>query len=158
MTAWYTLYMNLAEVETWGVDVEGNYTTSLFGRPASFRVLTAWQPHVYYRQPGTTTIDQGGVAFGPLGLSAGPAWRISGFAHFQPAEHFSVDVLERWRSAMKLGGDPTQVWAGNHIRSFATTNLTLTLDTGADLGATSGKAEFYVNVTNLFDAKPPAGA
>ena len=158
VTAWYTLYMNLAEVETWGVDVEGNYTTSLFGRPASFRVLTAWQPHVYYRQPGTTTIDQGGVAFGPLGLSAGPAWRISGFAHFQPTEHFSVDVLERWRSAMQLGGDPTQVWADNHVRSFATTNVTFTFDAATGSADRRGKAEFYVNVTNLFDAKPPAGA
>ncbi|WP_395337473.1 TonB-dependent receptor [Novosphingobium sp. BL-8H] len=154
VTHWYTLYMNLAQVETWGIDVEGNYRASLFGRPASLRVLTSWQPHVYYRQQGTSTLDQGNVAFGPLGLSAGPAWRISAFAQFKPAEHLTVDLLERWRGAMKLGGDSTQYWVSNHVASFATTNLTLTFD--ADAGF--GKAEFFVNVTNLFDAKPPAAA
>ena len=154
VTRWYTLYMNLAEVETWGVDAEANYGTSIFGRPAAFRILTAWQPHVYYRQDGTTTTDQGGVAFGPLGLSAGPAWRVSGYARFQPAEHVTLDILERWRSSMKLGGDPTQYWVDNHIGSFATTNLTLTFDTKGSFG----NAEIYFNVTNLFDAQPPIGA
>lgn len=154
VTHWYTLYVNLAQVETWGLDLEGNYRTSLFGNPASLRVLTAWQPHVYYRQPGTATTDQGNVAFGPLGLAAGPAWRVSAYAHVEPARHVSIDVLEKWRGAMKVGASSSGVWEGNHISPFATTNVTITFDTNAVFG----QAEFYINVTNLFDSQPPAAA
>lgn len=154
VTAWYTKYYNIGEIRTYGADLEANYSTSLFGRPASLRLLGDYQPHVYYVQPGTTTIDQGDVAFGPLGLGAGPSVRLSGFARFQPAPHVTFDVFERWRNPMKLGGDPTQYWVSNHIAAFATTNITLT----TDFASRMGRGQFYVSVTNLFDADPPVGA
>jgi iron complex outermembrane receptor protein len=154
VTRWYTQYFNIAQIETYGADLEVNYGTSLFGRAASFRFLGAWQPHVYYRQPGVPTTDQGGVAFGPLGLAAGPELRLTGFARFQPVEHLTLDLFERWRNGMKLGGDPTQIWYKNHIASFATTSATATVD----FTTNGAKGEFFFNVSNLFDAHPPAGA
>lgn len=154
VTRWLTQYQNIGRIRTTGADLEVNYTASLFGRPASVRVLTAYQPHVYYEQPGVVTTDQGGVAFGPLGLSAGPKWRVSGFLHIQPTEHFAIDILERWRSGMKLGGDPTQVWVNNHIDSFATTSLTLT----QTVPTSFGRAELFLNINNVFDSDPPVGA
>jgi iron complex outermembrane receptor protein len=154
VTRWYTKYYNIAEIETWGADLEVNYATTLFDRPAALRFLGAWQPHVYYRQPGVPTTDQGGVAFGPLGAAAGPAIRLTGLARFQPARNLTVDIMERWRDAMKLGGDPTQVWTQNHIASFATTSVTFTYDVDTSVGRTS----LFFNVQNLFDKDAPGGA
>jgi iron complex outermembrane receptor protein len=153
VTRWYTKYLNIGAIETAGADLEVNYNSQLFNRPLSLRVLAAYQPHVYYRQPNVVTTDQGGVAFGPIGLGAGPAWRINGLARFQPAEHVTLDIQERWRSAMKLGGDPSQVWVDNHINAFATTNVTLTFDAKGGFG----DGEFFLNVQNLFNAAPPVG-
>lgn len=153
VTRWYTKYLNISEIETKGIDVELNYNNELFSRPMSLRFLGAYQPHVYYRQPAVPTTDQGGVAFGPIGLSAGPAWRLTGLVRFQPLAGVTLDVQERWRSAMKLGGDPTQVWTNNHIASFATTNMTITYQTDKLFG----QSEFFVNIQNLFNATPPVG-
>lgn len=154
VTSWYSRSVNIAEIETLGLDFEANYAGTLFDRAMSLRLLTAWQPHVYYRQPGLETVDQGGVAFGPLGLASTPAVRVSGFFRFQPAEGFTVNVVQRWRSSMKLGGDPTQVWASNHMASFATTGVNLAYD----LEAGGGDVQLFFNVENLFDATPPPGA
>jgi iron complex outermembrane receptor protein len=154
VTRWYTKYQNIAEIETWGADLEVNYSATLFDRPASLRFLGAWQPHVYYRQPGAPTTDQGGVAFGPLGMAAGPDLRLTGLFRFQPAPHLTIDLMQRWRDSMKLGGDPTQVWVKNRIASFGTTNLSLTYETDALVGRT----ELFLNVQNLFDNDAPGGA
>ncbi len=154
VTRWYTKYYNIAEIETYGADLEVNYSATLFDRPMSLRFLGAYQPHVYYRQPGIPTTDQGGVAFGPLGMAAGPAVRLTGLARFQPAPRLTVDILERWRDSMKLGGDPTQVWTDNHLASFATTSVTLTYEADTSVG----KTEVFLNIQNLFDADPPGGA
>jgi len=154
VTRWYTKYYNIAEIETWGADLEVNYATTMFDRPAAVRFLGAWQPHVYYRQPGVTTTDQGGVAFGPLGMAAGPALRLTGLFRFQPIPHLTVDLMQRWRDSMKLGGDPTQVWVSNKIASFGTTAITLTYEANTSVG----KTEVFLNVQNLFDKDAPGGA
>lgn len=153
-TAWIVENVNLSQVETWGVDFEANYNAHLFTRPMSLRALVAWQPHIYYRQPDVPTIDQGGAAFGPTGYGATPRWRATVYARFSPVENFTVDLQERWRNAMKLSGDPTQVFVSNHIGSFATTTINLAWDV-----PTGGKNqfEFYANVGNLFNANPPIG-
>lgn len=154
VTAWYVRSVNISEIETYGLDLEANYATTLFGRPASMRLLTAWQPHVVYRQPDLATVDQGGVAFGPGGLAATPAVRVTGFLRMRPVEALTVDIMQRWRSAMKLSGDASQVWVNNRMASFATTgiNLAYDLDTGV------GEPQLFFNVENLFNATPPPGA
>jgi outer membrane receptor protein involved in Fe transport len=154
VTSWVNRSVNISEVETFGLDLEGNYSGKLFDRPMSLRVLTAWQPHVYYRQPGLATVDQGGAAFGAGGMASTPAVRVSGYFRFRPMSDFTVDIAERWRSAMKLSKDPSEVWANNHMRSFATTGINLAYK--VDLGM--GEAQVYFNVENLFDAEPPIGA
>ncbi len=154
VTRWYTKYYNIAEIETWGGDLEVNYATTLFDRPAAVRFLGAWQPHVYYRQPGVATTDQGGVAFGPLGMAAGPAIRLTGLFRFQPIPRLTVDLMERWRDSMKLGGDPTQVWVNNKIASFGTTAVTLTYEADTPVG----KTNLFLSVQNLFDKDAPGGA
>jgi iron complex outermembrane receptor protein len=154
VTRWYTKYVNIAEIETYGADLEVNYAATLFNRPAAFRFLAAYQPHVTYAQPGVTTTDQGGVAFGPLGAAAGPDLRLTALLRFEPIENLNIDIMQRWRDVMKLGGDPTQVWAGNHLDAFATTNVNLSYNTRTALGST----EVFLNVSNLFNAEAPGGA
>ena len=96
----------------------------------------------------------GALSIGPLGMAATPAIRVSGFFRFRPSENFTVDIMERWRSAMKLSGDPTQVWANNRMKSYATTTLNLSYD----MGSSWGDVQLYMNIDNLFDATPPPGA
>ncbi|MBC2664236.1 TonB-dependent receptor [Novosphingobium flavum] len=155
VTGWYVAYRNLASIETSGVDVEANYASRLFDRPFSLRLLAAYQPHVTYEIPNVPTFDQGNAAFGPTGYSIGAGLRLTGFVHLEPAPRFAVDIMERWRSSMKLTGDPTAVIANNHVSPFATTNLTLSYSVQ---GTFMGDARLSFNVSNLFDAKPPAGA
>ena len=152
---WYVKYLNFANIETKGVDFEANYASQLFGRPMSLRLLTAYQPHAYYRLPNVPTIDQGNVAFGPTGYSAGAAWRIAAFARFSPLKNITLDVLERWRSSMKIGGDESLIINNNRIDSFATTNVTLSW---AMRETALGQAQIALNVSNLFDAHSPGGA
>ena len=118
------------------------------------RLLAAWQPHLTNVQPGLPTIDQGGVGFGVNGMGATPAWRVSAFVRLKPVDDFTIDLVERFRSSMKLGGDPTQVWANNHIDSFATTAVNLAWDVKPGFAA----LQLFVNVQNLFDTHPPQGA
>jgi iron complex outermembrane receptor protein len=154
VTTWINRSVNISEIETMGLDFETNYSGKLFDRNMSLRVLTAWQPHVYYRQPGIPTLDQGGVAFGAGGMAATPAVRVSAYFRFRPMDDLTVDVSQRWRSAMKLSGDPAEVWVNNHIRSFGTTGLNFAYK----FGMGSGDAQLYLNVENLFDTQAPIGA
>lgn len=152
-TTWLAVPINVAQVKTYGADLELNYRSRLFGRPFALRFLGAWQPHIYYEQPTVTTRDQGGAAFGPLGTSATPRLRATGLIHFEPMRNVEVDLMERWRSAMKLSGIPTDVFVSNHVDSFATTSATL----GYNAHIGSHQAELYLNVSNLFNADPPVG-
>lgn len=153
VTGWYSLPINIAEIETYGADLEANYRSELFTRPFNARLLVAWQPHLYYRQPTVETRDQGGVAFGPLGTAPTPEFRVTGLVRFSPVEHLTVDVLQRWRSSLKISGIDSQVFENGKMDAFGTTSLTLTWDT--DVGA--AESAFFVSVSNLFDAKPPVG-
>lgn len=153
VTAWLITNKNVAQIKTEGVDVEANYRSSVFGRPFSIRFLGTWQPHLTTVQTGAPTIDQAGVAFGPVGLGATPEYRLAGYLKFQPADNVTVDIAQRWRSSMKLSGAPTQVWVNNHMKSFATTAVTVTWDVEAG----GADASFFLNVQNLFDTAPPVG-
>jgi iron complex outermembrane receptor protein len=154
VTAWYNVWENISEIETYGADLEVNWNSTLFDRAFAVRFLGAYQPHIYYRVPGATTIDQGGVGFGPLGAAASPSVRLTGVVQFQPLEHFTVSLMQRWRDSMKLGGDPTQSWVSNKVDSFATTNLNLAYR--QELGGNT--FEYYINVQNLFNQDAPNGA
>lgn len=144
--------INLAQITTSGVDFELNYRSSLFGRPLMLRGLAAYQPHIRYIQPSLPTIDQGGVAFGAAGLVASPAWRLTGIVSYEVADNLRIDILQRWRSALKLSGDPTLTFVAgdNRIKPYAQTSINVALDV-------TDKSEIFFNVQNLFDADPPQG-
>lgn len=154
VTQWLVRPVNLAQVETHGLDFEANYAGRLFGHPFSLRALAAWQPHIRYIQPSVPTIDQGGVAFGTTGLTASPSWRITTTASVGVTENFRVDLMYRWRNRLKLWGDPTVVWAPGQgtIPAYGQMAMNLSWKIPEDK---LGKAEFFLNIQNLFDADPP---
>jgi outer membrane receptor protein involved in Fe transport len=154
VTTWINQSVNISDIETYGLDFETNYTTRLFGRNASLRFLSAWQPHMIYRQPGLATIDLGDVAFGAGGMAATPSVRLSTYFRFRPLDDLTVDLTARWRNPMKLSGDPTEVWLDNHIASFGTAGINLAYK----LGWANGDIQVYFNIDNLFNKIPPVGA
>lgn len=149
VTAWSGRAINISEIETNGADFEVNYQGRAFDRRFSLRGLVTYQPHIYYRQPSIPTIDMGGLAYGPTPLVASPSLRVTGMLSFEATEKLRIDVIERWRNAMKMG-DPSLVWLNNRVSSFGTTGLNLNYSF-----KTTAQPEVFLNIQNLFDKKPP---
>ncbi|MBC2664019.1 TonB-dependent receptor [Novosphingobium flavum] len=153
---WVTQVLNFARVTTDGVDAEMNYATELFGRPASLRTLVSYQPNLWYgQQPGTTAATQSFNAAGTSNAdgtvnSVAPKWRVNASVHVEPTEWLSVDVRERWRSAMRYNPILTTFFA-QRIASAAWTDLSLTFKLPED-----PRFQLFFNVSNLFDKTPPA--
>lgn len=59
-TKWLARPINISEMTTRGLDLEGNYKTKLDGRALSLRALATYQPQVYYSQLGAPTQDGAG--------------------------------------------------------------------------------------------------
>jgi iron complex outermembrane receptor protein len=150
VTQWFTFPINFAKVHTWGADFEANYATRIHDHALTLRGLLTWQPHIQYFTPGLPTQDMGGVAYGANGLQASPVWRATAFVRYSPTRDLNVDVMERWRSALAVSADPTQVTTGG-VKSFATTNLNIDYR----IKLTSGTMNVYFNVQNLFNRIPP---
>jgi outer membrane receptor protein involved in Fe transport len=69
------------------------------------------------------------------------------------ADGVTFSLFEHWRNSFRRSGVSTQVFSDPKVASFATTNLTATFDTGSWWKLKN--SQFYLSVTNLFDAKPP---
>lgn len=155
VTAWLVQPINLANISTYGFDIEANYVGSIGSHKLALRGLAAYQPHIRYVQPGVATIDQGGVAFGSQGLTASPTWRMTGTLSFNINDGLRVDAIYRWRNGMKLWGDPTVTWAAGQgtIPAFGQLGVNISKTVALPKG---GKADLFLNVQNLFNAAPPA--
>jgi iron complex outermembrane recepter protein len=154
-TNWRSETLNVAQEETYGFDLEVNYATDLFRRPFSLRLLGAYQPHLYTRQPGIETVDFAGVGFGPDGFAAGAKLSMTAFARYQLTDSLTIDILHRWRDKLKMSGIASEVFASGseYIPANSTTNLNLTYS----LKTKAGNADFFLNVQNIFDNDPPLG-
>ena len=152
-TAFYIEPENIAQIETYGADLDADYTHEVLSRPFAVRLVASYQPHIYYRQPGIPTIDQGDAAWGQNGLTAAPSVQLTAFFAYEVTDNLTTNLTEQWRNSMKESGVPGQIWADNHVPSFATTDLTLTYDLDKILGA--GDSQIFLTVQNLFNANPP---
>jgi outer membrane receptor protein involved in Fe transport len=154
---WKQSPFNLAEVDTWGADIELGYRTAIANRPLSLRLLTTYQPHLIYKQPGLADFDYAGSWFGTNGLQSNPRWRATAFVSFKPTDSFALALQERWRSSMpKVDGAPDfaaapAYYSGSPIKSIAYTNLNVTYT--PKIG--TGKLDLFLNVQNLFNTEPP---
>ncbi len=152
-TAFYIEPFNIAQVETYGMDIEADYNHTLFGRRFNARIMTNWQPHIVYSQLGTH-YDEGGVAWGQNGLIASPSVQVSAFITYSLTDKLRLDILERYRNAMTDSGVSTQVWSNPNVKAYATTNATVTYDLGHRFGIQD--SSMYFTVENVFDKHPPA--
>jgi outer membrane receptor protein involved in Fe transport len=152
-TAFYITPQNIAKVRTYGIDAEADYRTRLGGHSFGLRVLANYQPHIYYEQPGFPTTDQGGAGWGSNGLMPSPSLQLAGFLDYEIVDGVRLNIFEHYRNSFRRSGVKSQVFSDPKVPSFATTNLTMTFDTGSAWKIKS--SQFYVSVTNLFDAKPP---
>jgi outer membrane receptor protein involved in Fe transport len=154
-TAYLIAPYNIAEVKTYGWDGELDYATQIGGRPLGFRAMINYQPHIYYRQPGIATIDQGGAGWGLNGLMPSPSVQVAGFLNYKPTDNFTIDLFEHYRNSFRRSGVASQVFKDGYeyVPGFVTTNLTLTFNTGGAWKVSD--SAFYLSVTNLFNAKPP---
>jgi outer membrane receptor protein involved in Fe transport len=151
-TYFYQLPINASSIHSWGTDIEANYDTALAGRPLSLRALVTWQPELSQVTPGLTDIDVSGAAYSPIsGVGTTPEWRVTAFLNYAPTDRIKLTLIERWRSSLRWNADRTIIYDIPRIRAFAWTNLNLSFK--PDSGSID--SEFYVNVQNLFDAKPP---
>ena len=153
VTGWVDLFQNVSKIETYGADFELNYATRLFDHPFSARLLTTWQPHYLFEQPGAPVYDFGNVAFPNLvPLQGIPATQFTGTLNYSFTDKLRVGVTERWRSAMKLEPNGIGTFPPGPD-AYYTTNLNVNYEFNG-----SGN-EIYLNVRNLFDnlATPRVG-
>jgi outer membrane receptor protein involved in Fe transport len=151
VTQWAVTVFNIAEVHTWGADLELNYSTHLSSHPLVVRGMVTWQPHIRYVRPGLSTVDQGGAAYGFGGLQASPSTRVTLLARYGITDKLSADLQTRFRNSMAMIGDPSLATNGVPIPSASFSNLNLNYRTPA----ANGELEVFLNVQNLFDKKPP---
>ena len=155
VTEWRVKPVNLSVVDTYGLDFEMNYAGSIGNHPFMVRALAAWQPHIRYVQPGVATLDQGGVAFGPTGLTASPSWRLTGIVSYQATDNFKIDAMYRWRNRLKLSGNPADVFVTGQDTIAPYGQAALNISWKIPDAGLAQQAEFFFNVQNLFNAKPP---
>ena len=126
-------FINLAEIETWGADVEASYRTSIASRPLSLRLLATYQPHVIYRLPGAAPIDYANSAFGTNAVQSSPVWRVTGFVNFKPTDSLTLAVQTRWRSSVERTPED-DVEGTPPVKSVAFVNMNLSYQPQWDQG------------------------
>jgi len=137
--------VNLATIKTRGVDAEANLKLDRL----QLRGLVSYQPYLRSIQPLSPTLDAAGVS--------SPKFRVQAAANYQLTDDISINWSTRWRSGLK-NLDPAStvnnnIVAGSQkVASFTSSNVTVTFKAPETLGI---KAQFYINVLNVFDAKPP---
>jgi iron complex outermembrane receptor protein len=153
-THYFNVPVNAAQLSTNGVDAELNYAFNAFQRPASFRFLATYQPHLRLFIPDVANIDMGGAAYDPLngGPSTTSAMRITAMLTISPVENLKVMVMERWRDSLRWNGDPTLVYAMPRIPSVGYTNANFNYSIP---NLRTAKADLFLNVQNLFNVTSP---
>jgi outer membrane receptor protein involved in Fe transport len=154
VSAWYSENLNIANVETYGADLEINYATRVLDRPFTTRLMVNYQPHLYFNTPGLTNLDHAGVAYSTNSLYPAPIWSATAIFHYLVTPDFSVDLMERWRSSMTMKDNGSSVWLNPIVPSFYTTNLNLAYT----LHQAGGQYQVFLNIQNLFNAAPPPAA
>ncbi len=151
MTAFYTRSINIAQQETSGIDLEANWRTNLIDRPLALRGLVTYQPHILYTIPYAARQDVAGIAYPQIGGLPAPVWKASLFVNYKVTDRWTVDLSERYRSALDFSSDPNAPNTIGHTSSVAYTNVTLSYDIPTPLK----QVNVFLNVQNLFDKDPP---
>jgi outer membrane receptor protein involved in Fe transport len=160
VTAWLNYFKNVANVETYGADLELNWSGKAWNRRVNARLLGSYQPHYLFAQPGQPIYDLGDVAIPRVQLTGQanlPSIRLTGILTVGVTDHFALSLQEHWRNAMALDeqSPPQEYWVGNgnHLASFAYTTMNMQYDLDQKLHGLS----VYANIRNLFNTPAPIG-
>ncbi|MCC7461546.1 MAG: TonB-dependent receptor [Gammaproteobacteria bacterium] len=152
ITAFASQNVNVAELNTHGIDVEAGYQTRLFSRAFNARLLASHQPELIYNQGPSGTLSFAGAYYtGSNRFAALPKWKVTGILSYDVTERFNVTVLERWRSSLNASYDPRAVLLRSKLPSVAYTTLNLSY---RDRDTRIGDAEAYLSIQNLFNTWP----
>jgi outer membrane receptor protein involved in Fe transport len=139
-------YLNLARVQTNGVDIETGYTHTMSnGDRLSMRVLANYV-HRLSTDDGTSSMDLAGI----VGTSIGglPHWRVNANQTFTHGP-LTLFLEERFVGAGKYTN--TYTVSDNTIPSRLYLNGTVRFDIKSDLG----KFQIFGTVNNILDTDPP---
>jgi outer membrane receptor protein involved in Fe transport len=160
VTGWLNFFENISAIETFGADLELNWSGHVRNHRVNGRLLGTYQPHYLYAQPGQPTYDLADVAFPKIiGQANAPSIRMTGVLTVGVTDRFTVDLEERWRNAMILDEltQPAENWVagarGDHLASYGYTTLNMRYDLGPRLGGLT----VYGNIRNLFNTPAPIG-
>jgi iron complex outermembrane receptor protein len=144
----YARQLNVATLNTHGVDVEVNYSTSLAGGTFALRGLLSYQPeNVTVNFRGSTPLDRAGASDG----RGQPRYRVTSFIHYD-RRGAAIDILQRWHSSTRQSSDPTLVFDAAPVAATAYTDLTLSYELKAGQGFS---ARPFLTIQNLWDKQPP---
>jgi outer membrane receptor protein involved in Fe transport len=121
-------FVNAAENDTSGADVEVNFRTSLATHALNLRLLTTYQPHDTFARDGAPTLDFSGTYGGSGGFIATPVWR----------------------SSLAYLAEPQLFVASPKIKAIGYTNVNL--DYASSAGA--GKLDVFFNIANIANTDP----
>ena len=141
--------VNVAEVATRGIDIEASYTRRLGAGTIALRGLATYVDRLSTSNGGITIDRAGEVGPNNNGL---PHWRFN--ANLTYAQGPITFFLEnRFIGAGRYDNSYTAADIdNNHVRAADFVNIGLQIDAYRDQ---PGRAQFFVNVNNLFDSSPP---
>jgi outer membrane receptor protein involved in Fe transport len=155
VTKWYQTPLNIARLKTRGLDLEANYRVELLGRPFTARMLSAYQPHIYYEQSGVNRLDTAGVISAGSN-QAGAVWRIMVSASYSVTDRLTVDWMTRWRSRLHLEQDQTLIALPNtNVPAVAFSNLNLSYRLDRPV---AGETVVYLNIQNVTNQRSPVAS
>jgi outer membrane receptor protein involved in Fe transport len=155
-TGWLNYFENISSIDTYGTDLELNWSGRAFGHGMDARLLGTYQPHFLYAQPGQPTFDEADVAFpNIIGQTAAPSIRLTGMLTVGLTDRLATSWAYRWRNAMILDPVTTDVWVpgANHLGPYGYATLNLSYRVQQPWGS----FELYGNVRNLFNQPAPTG-
>jgi outer membrane receptor protein involved in Fe transport len=156
VTTWYIIPLNIATMQTQGLNFETNYKTRLFDRSLTLRGLLAYQPHLLLKQPNLPDQDTAGQE-----NSDAPRVRVTLMAHYNVTDRFGIDWQTRWRDKLHFitlasGCTPTTVGcyadSSTDVPSVAYSDLNLSYQLD---GPFNGQTTAYVNIRNVFNQQAP---
>jgi outer membrane receptor protein involved in Fe transport len=143
----YARQLNVATLDTHGIDIELNYAAALAGGNFSLRGLLSYQPkNVTVNFRGSTPLDRAGASDG----RGQPRYRTTSFIHYD-RKGVAIDIQQRWHSATRQSSDPTLVFDAADVSAMAYTDLTLSYDLRV---ANGFSVRPFLTIQNLWDKQP----
>jgi outer membrane receptor protein involved in Fe transport len=139
--------LNVASLETYGLDIEATYSARLVGRKLALRALFNWEPHLLYNNGPAGLVDVGGAADGVGALPPIPSTKLVLRATYALTDVLTISAQERWRGPLRQNGAAGLFFADGLVPPAAYTDVTFDYAFNTALSA-------FLNIQNLFNTPP----